>query len=171
MNEASPPKHINKGLVIDDIDCMTILSQAEADNKIRLQKAFVDKRPLIINRPYNEKRQLISLYEPIETFYLYITQTAIDFGNYSTVTRYFQIPLVRACIDPDKKHTNPDGTQINGPHIHIYREGFLDKFAQPLPKGDFPDLGIVQFVRAFLRYCSIGDIQINDQNVLPDGNL
>jgi hypothetical protein len=37
------------------------------------------------------------------------------------------IVLLRYCSN--SKHTNPDGTQIGCPHIHIYNEKYADKFA------------------------------------------
>ncbi len=164
--ENREPKSINKDSVPDDTDYMAMLTQEEADEMIRLRKVFTDKRPLIVNRPYNEKRELKSERQPQETFYLHITQTAIDFGNYSTVVRNFQIPLVRACIDPDKKHPNPDGTLIEGVHLHVYREGYLDRYAIPLPRSQFPDISIAHFIRDFLIYCNIEDVKINDQGSL-----
>src|SRR5436305_1082652 len=39
--------------------------------------------------------------------------------------------LVRVDID-GPPHENPDGTVLPCPHIHEYREGYGDKWAQPL---------------------------------------
>ena len=36
-------------------------------------------------------------------------------------------------IDAAPYHTNPDGTELrNTPHMHIYREGYGDKWAEPI---------------------------------------
>ena len=32
-------------------------------------------------------------------------------------------------------HRNPDGTAVGVPHLHIYREGYGDKFAYEVPPG------------------------------------
>lgn len=36
-------------------------------------------------------------------------------------------------------HTNPDGTKLSGAHIHLYREGFADKWAYPIENFNFDD--------------------------------
>ncbi len=40
--------------------------------------------------------------------------------------------LVRIDMDERRGHTNPDGTSVPTPHVHLFREGFDDKFAYPL---------------------------------------
>lgn len=40
------------------------------------------------------------------------------------------IPLAR--LDVGASHQNPDGMHIGSPHLHIYREGFADKWAYEL---------------------------------------
>ncbi len=145
-----------------------ILDQAMADGLIATRKVFIDKKPLTVNRPYNEQKELRSERDPYEVFYLNITQTAIEFGRYFTVTRFFQTPLVRACLDPDAVHPNPDGTKIKGAHIHLYRQGYKDRFAYPLSEKGFTNTEIVPFLKEFLKFCNIEDIGINDQKLLDD---
>lgn len=53
-------------------------------------------------------------------------------------------------------HRNPDGDEIDSPHLHIYREGFGDKWAMPVPAEAFRDLtNPWQTPDDFMRYCSI----------------
>lgn len=54
-------------------------------------------------------------------------------------------------------HRNPDGQELSCPHIHLYREGYNDQWAYPLPK-DFskPD-DLCQTLIDFLEYCNIID--------------
>jgi len=40
------------------------------------------------------------------------------------------IVLARMCLAG--RHTNPDGERFDGPHFHRYREGYGDKFADPI---------------------------------------
>lgn len=37
-------------------------------------------------------------------------------------------------------HTNPDGTKLSDTHIHIYQEGYGDKWAYPLDNFDLDDV-------------------------------
>lgn len=63
--------------------------------------------------------------------------------------------LLRLDIEgPD--HGNPDGTIIPCPHLHIYRQGYADKWAYPLPpelSGNLHDL--LAILNDFMTYCVI----------------
>lgn len=37
-------------------------------------------------------------------------------------------------------HRNPEGEEIDSPHLHLYREGFGDKWAIPVPSEVFGDV-------------------------------
>lgn len=55
-------------------------------------------------------------------------------------------------------HTNPDKTDIGGTHLHIYREGYDDKWALPLP-GIFTNTNdLVKTLKEFLAYCKVVNI-------------
>jgi hypothetical protein len=66
--------------------------------------------------------------------------------------------LVRLDID-GPPHVNPDGADVPCPHIHVYKEGFGDKWAYPLPAGAFSNVNKLEvtFVE-FLRYCNVKQI-------------
>ena len=56
-------------------------------------------------------------------------------------------------------HTNPDGEVVLCPHIHLYKEGFDDKWAYPL--NDFPFTNtddIVITLQEFASFCNILDL-------------
>lgn len=53
-------------------------------------------------------------------------------------------------------HRNPDGEEIACPHMHIYQEGYGDKWAYPLPDGVFSNLDDgLQTIRDFMGYCNV----------------
>ncbi len=53
-------------------------------------------------------------------------------------------------------HRNPDGEEVGSPHLHLYREGFGDKWAKPVPKEQFLDLSDPrQTLEDFMRLCNI----------------
>jgi hypothetical protein len=54
-------------------------------------------------------------------------------------------------------HTNPDGSRLTGTHLHLYREGYHDKRAQPVNAGLFPDLADIQ--RSFTDFCAYCNIR------------
>lgn len=68
-----------------------------------------------------------------ETFNLDVTRGYIALEKITFQTRARKaVVLVRLDID-GPPHRNPDGEEISCPHIHLYREGYGDKWAYPLP--------------------------------------
>ena len=53
-------------------------------------------------------------------------------------------------------HRNPDGEEIGSPHLHLYREGFGDKWAFPVPSDSFADLEDPwRTLEDFMQFCNI----------------
>lgn len=75
---------------------------------------------------------LVSL-DRSEEFLLDATRSRIDFSKitYQSRTR-IAIVLLRLDLN-GPPHRNPDDALIPCPHLHIYREGYGDKWAFPVP--------------------------------------
>jgi hypothetical protein len=55
-----------------------------------------------------------------------------------------------------RPHRNPDGEEVTSPHLHLYREGYGDKWAIAVPLHEFPHLtDRRRSVHDFMRYCNI----------------
>ena len=145
---------------------MVDLTQVEAESLIQVQKVFEDRSAIIMNRPYKTERKLFSVANHMDVFYLNLNETAIEFGKYSINNRFFQIPLVRICIDKDSVHENPDGKLIRGSHIHVFKENYGDKFADDLNLYGITGTTPVQILSQFLGFCHIEQIEIKNQNQL-----
>ena len=53
-------------------------------------------------------------------------------------------------------HRNPDDEEIPCPHLHVYREGFGDKWAIRLPRHEFPNTEDKwRLFQDFMTYCTI----------------
>lgn len=52
-------------------------------------------------------------------------------------------------------HRNPDGQEIPSPHLHIYKEGYGDKFAYPLPREFTFCENTLDYLDTFMDYCNI----------------
>jgi len=64
----------------------------------------------------------------------------------------------------DARHTNPDGRQFDGLHIHVYREGAEDKWAEALDPGTFTDTTDLELLfRQFCEFCSIDHSSVTVQ--------
>lgn len=55
------------------------------------------------------------------------------------------------------KHTNPDGSEVECPHIHIYREDYADKWAFPLPPEFSNTADLLLTLDQFMEYCHVVD--------------
>jgi hypothetical protein len=134
------------------------ITQVEADALIAMPKVRADadtrKYPalggaLTIPLTSADKR---------ENFLLDISRGRIDLlrGKYQNRARHV-IVLVRLDFGGPPHH-NPDGTEVPCPHLHVYREGYGDKYAMPIPKAQFPDTGdLWEMLEDFMRYCNVTD--------------
>ena len=64
--------------------------------------------------------------------------------------------LILARLDFASPHRNPDGTEVGVPHLHLYREGFGDRWATALPEGLLSDPDDAwQVLNDFMAYCCV----------------
>lgn len=136
----------------------TDLLQSEAEGLIALSKIKVNEDvyeypgmggSLIVPLTSQDKR---------EDFLLDIYRGRIDLlkGTYQTRARQV-IVLVRIDFG-GAPHRNPDGTEVTCPHLHLYREGFGDKWAEPLPIEKFSNINdLWQTLEDFMQYCNVVD--------------
>lgn len=97
--------------------------------------------------------------DPRERFLLDLWRGTLRLSKLKLQTRGRKIVvLVRVDID-GAPHTNPNGELIGGTHIHRYREGYEDKWAEPLDTAEFSDTSnIEQAYRDFARVCNIVEV-------------
>ena len=109
------------------------LTQSEADALIVMPKIRCDNIAYDYPTPGSKLTLTLTCRAKREVFILDITRGRIDLrkGTYQNRAKQV-IPLVRVDFG-GPPHTNPDGEMIQTPHIHIYREGFADKWASPIP--------------------------------------
>ncbi len=90
-----------------------------------------------------------------EEFHLDIWRGGIDLkkGRYQNRARTCYI-LARIDFG-GAPHRNPDGEEIGCPHIHLYREGYGDKWAYPLPKEFKASDDRWELLQDFFAYCNI----------------
>ena len=93
-------------------------------------------------------------------YILHIYRGRINHERYSIHIRFKNSHdhLVRVDINPSNRHLNPDGSIIEGNHIHIYSNRYdkKDSIAIPLENSDFPNLThIVDVYSEFIKYTHI----------------
>ena len=130
------------------------LSQDEADMLLRLEKMRQHDRSWHFpDLGGSIEVPLISVNQR-ETFSLDISRKRI------ALTTKYQMRgrqvVVLARLDFASPHRNPDGEEIGVPHMHIYREGYGDRWAIPVPAGLLTSEGDAwQCLNDFMRYCNV----------------
>lgn len=135
---------------------MINLPQSEADALIAIEKHRVDDQFWDYPLPGGSVRIPLISYNGRENFHLDISRSNINLsgGKYQNRSRQI-IVLVRLDFG-GAPHRNPDDKEVPSPHIHIYREGYGDKWAFHVPKDKFPYLtDRWQMLNDFIRYCNI----------------
>lgn len=131
------------------------LTQSEADALIAMEKHRFDEErysyptsgSLVVPLQSPDKR---------EQFMLDIRRGRIDLlkGKYQTRARQV-VALVRLDFG-GAPHRNPDDQEIASPHLHIYREGYGDKWAAPIPMEHFPRIeDLWGTLEDFMKYCRV----------------
>jgi hypothetical protein len=133
-----------------------LLTQAEADSLIAVEKHCTEKRILLFPEPGGKLSVALTSADRRENFFLDATRAQIKLSKATYQTRARQtIILMRLDID-GPPHRNPDGEEVPCPHVHMYREGYADKWAYPAPSEQYPDLGdLFSALEAFMRHCNI----------------
>ena len=135
-----------------DID----LTQAEADALIRIEKrrSNNDRHDF----PYCGQSLVLPLLsvDKRESFLLDISRGRIDLlrGKYQNRARQV-IVLVRLDFG-GAPHRNPDEQDIPCPHLHLYKEGYGDKWAVAAPSDRFRNVSDPWVtLEEFMRFCNI----------------
>jgi hypothetical protein len=101
-----------------------------------------------------------------EKFLLDIGRSRIDLAKVKIQNRGRQIVVLVRLDLGGAPHRNPDGTEISAPHLHLYREGFGDKWAVPVPLERFGHLeNLFTTLDDFMLFCNITQPPFIDQGL------
>ncbi|MCC5877497.1 MAG: hypothetical protein JJU11_14855 [Candidatus Sumerlaeia bacterium] len=131
------------------------LTQAEADTLLALEKYYYGEERFTYPGLGGSLRLGLHSADRCEEFNLDITRGRIVLTKNTFQTRARKtVILVRLDID-GPPHRNPDGGEIPCPHLHLYREGFGDKWALPLPPEFVGVENPIELLDIFMDYCRI----------------
>lgn len=133
-----------------------MISQSEADALSAVEKIRADDEKYMY--PGLGGRVIIPLVSinRREDFLLDIERSRIKLlkGKYQNRVRS-TIILIRFCFN-GSPHRNPNGEEISCPHLHLYREGYGDKWAFQIPNDKFPNIDDPwKCLFDFMSYCNI----------------
>lgn len=133
------------------------LSQAEADALLALEKRCEPDRTWTFPAKGGKLSIPLVSDDRREHFLLDFSRGSIELRKVKLQTRARQtVALVRVDLH-GTAHLNPDGEEIPCPHIHVYREGFGDKWAFSL--SDYPQFSgsdnLWETLENFYSYCNV----------------
>ena len=143
------------------------LTQAEADALIALEKHRIEDD--VRNFPSHGESVSIPLTssDRKENFILDISRSQINLARGKYQNRGRKVVVLVRIDFGGPPHRNPDGEEILCPHIHIYKEGFADKWAYPLPS-EFTDIAPSKIYDDFIKYCNITIPPIMERGLWDD---
>lgn len=138
-----------------DID----IDQALADFLLSLKKYFEGSKTLDFPRQGGKLALKLYSQDKREEFILDIHNGKNIVSKIKYQTRARQI-IVLARLDlKGAPHENPDGERIPAPHLHVYKEGYGDKIAVPLPAEYFGRcLTVSDYLVAFGDFCNVENL-------------
>jgi len=133
-----------------------MLTQSEADQFIQTVKHFVHPPASISIPPGGDDTYELAGPDDRERFLLDIWRGTLRLTKLKFQNRVRTIVvLVRLDVD-GAPHTNPDGQRLSGTHLHVFKEGYDDRWAYPVDTGTFTllsDPGAT--FQDFCSYCNV----------------
>lgn len=132
-----------------------MLTQKEADALIEMLKSINNTdQPLPFPAPGSEEKLYLQSEDGKNDFIVDINRKGyVSITKKCTYQGRYQKDVVLLRLDVGgAEHTNPDGTIVSENHIHIYKEGYGDKWAYELPKEIVNPEDLIQTTIDFLNY-------------------
>jgi hypothetical protein len=134
---------------------MINFSQEEADFLFAMEKFRIDENAYTFPELGGSLRVPLRSKDLREDFILDIQRMSIQLKK-NTFQNRARTSVILARIDiGGSPHRNPDGQEIPCPHIHLYREGFDDKWAYPLPEIFSNPGDSWKTLLEFMEFCNI----------------
>jgi hypothetical protein len=87
-----------------------------------------------------------------------VTRAQIKLSKATFQNRARQVVILMRLDLDGPPHRNPNDEEIPCPHLHVYREGFGDKWAFRAPADVYRDTtDIFASFEAFLKHCNVTD--------------
>ncbi len=134
-----------------------MLTQAEADQLIQLPKHFSQSPASISIPPGADETYELAGPGDRERFLLDVWRGTLRLTKLKFQNRVRSVVvLVRLDVD-GAPHTNPDGQRLAGTHLHVFREGWDDKWATPVDAAAFTLLS--DPATTFQEFCAFCNIE------------
>ncbi|MBS3087271.1 hypothetical protein J4226_01640 [Candidatus Pacearchaeota archaeon] len=137
------------------------LTASEVEEYMSIEKKFLKGNSLELKSHFRLSEKLVcDKYGDI--FIIDFRQGTIEISLVTSNLRTTDCTILSRLDLGDKEHKNPDGVKVRGPHVHVYREGYGDKFAYPV--SDFfeveDSMNFPSIIDKYLEYCNIKPIKL-----------
>lgn len=149
-----------------------MLTQSEADALFALPKKPKSSDPLTFPHAGGKLLAEFVSFDGRETFLFNINRASIEVSKCTYQKRARQVEILRRLDVGGSVHPNPEvanvpldfllpynGIEIPCPHLHIYVEGYADKWAIPAPADLVnPNADLFTVMESFLKYCNVQEL-------------
>lgn len=135
---------------------MAFLTQHEADTLLAIKKRYSGSEERFDFPSLGGSLRLpLHSLDGKEEFSLDITCGRISLKKNTFQTRVRKAVVLARLDLARSPHRNPDGVMLECPHLHLYREGYGDKWAFPLPEEFVGISDIADLLDIFMDYCAV----------------
>lgn len=133
-----------------------LLTQAEADMLLGVEKHRTDETRYLYPGLGTSLIVPLRSMNRREAFLLDINKRSLVAQRCTYQNRVRTVIILARLDVQGPPHRNPDGAEIGSPHLHLYREGYHDKWAFPISPERFSDLTDAWItLEDFMRYCNV----------------
>jgi hypothetical protein len=145
------------------------LTQTLAEKYLNSPKRLKNKNSLTLNAEFKINGEELISDEYGDIFKLDLRKNKIELQVMNCNTRANEcFVLARLCVN-DREHKNPDGTKIGETHLHIYKEGYNDRFAYDPKKYGFSNFdNVPALLIQFVEFCKINKRCFNIDEAVND---
>lgn len=140
-----------------------MLSDEEFNELLEEKKVFIEKDNIIINVNNDKIVRNIKSVNDNNEFILNIRRGKIELSkmNFQTREKETNTIMLRLDLASGGRHFNPDGKLVLCPHIHIYKDGYGDKWAYELDDKLFSNIeSKTQVLQDFLKMFNVEEIPL-----------
>ena len=135
------------------------ITQAEADALIAMDKHRIDDTDYSYPALGGSIRMPLQSADKREQFVLDVSRSQINLAKGTYQNRARSVVILARLDFGGAPHRNPDDAEIASPHLHVYREGYGDKWAVPIPASIFNNIADPwQTLFDFMKYVNVETI-------------
>ncbi len=135
------------------------LTQAEADALLAIEKRRADNSEWAYPGLGGGITVPLVSSDRRESFFLDVRRSRMGLAKGTYQNRGRQVVILARLDFGSAPHRNPDGKEVGSPHLHLYREGYGDKWAFPVPINHFSNLDDPWLtLEDFMRFCNIAEL-------------